>query len=332
MITRRNVLAVALTTTLSAGFVAGTGLPSMAQTVSTAVTDVRVPDGFWSTFTSKTETVDGITYHYVTGGTGPAMILIHGFPQSWAEWRFVMPELAKHFTVYAVDMKGSGGSDKPFGEVPGAGYDKVTLARELAGLMAALGHDKVDVVGHDIGGMVAYAWGVTLPGTVDRVAIMDVPLVGTPVFDQIRQDPRAWHFSFQAVPELPELLIAGQERLYAEHFMKGFLINQAAFTDRDFDDIGKNLAQPGTLRGAFEYYRAFPQDAIDNAELLKVPLAMPVLAVNGGVMSGGAPFEQQMLQSSATNVTAAVIPDSGHWITEENPAEVAKALIAFFAQ
>jgi pimeloyl-ACP methyl ester carboxylesterase len=332
MINRRNILSAALTTALAVGFVAGTGLPAMAQTAPNVVTDVRVPDGFWSTFASKTETVDGITFHYVTGGSGPPMILIHGFPQNWAEWRFVMPELAKHFTVYAVDMKGSGGSDKVFGKAPGEGYDKKTLAKELAGLMSALGHKKVHVVGHDIGGMVAYAWAATMPATVDRVAIMDVPLIGTPIFDQIRQDPRAWHFSFQAVPELPEELIAGQERLYATHFIKSLLANQAAFTERDFDDIGKNLAQPGTLRGAFEYYRAFPQDAKDNAELLKAPLAMPVLAVNGGVMSGGAPFEQQMLQPHATNVTAAVIPDSGHWITEENPAELAKALIAFFAK
>jgi pimeloyl-ACP methyl ester carboxylesterase len=330
MVTRRTILTVALTTALAAGFVARTGLPSMAQTVSTAVTDVRVPDGFWSTFTSKMQTVDGTTYHYVTGGSGPPMILIHGFPQNWAEWRFVMPELAKHFTVYAVDMKGSGGSDKPFGDVPGAGYDKKTLAKELAGLMRTLGHEKIHVVGHDIGGMVAYAWAATLPETVDRVAIMDVPLLGTAIFDQIRQDPRAWHFSFQAVPELPEQLVAGQERLYATHFIKSLLANQAAFTERDFDDIGKNLAEPGNLRGAFEYYRAFPQDTKDNAELLKMQLTMPVLAVNGGVMSGGQPFEQQMLQPHAVNVTAAVMSNSGHWITEENPNELAEKLIAFF--
>lgn len=264
----------------------------------------------------------GVSLHAVVAGTGPAVFLIHGWPQTWYEWTPVIDELAKHHTVVAVDLKGAGNSSKPL-----TGYDKVTMAAELDELRKALGFDTVQVIGHDFGGMVAYAWAATHRDTVTRLGIFDVPIPGAELWDSIYADPTVWHFSFHQNRDLPEFLISGREYGYVESFFRGRATNHAAFTDDDVEVYARSLAQPGSVRSTLEWYRALEQDAEDNRKFKQEPLTIPVLALGGENRWG--PRIVAMVSEFATNVTGGSIPACGHWVVEERPDAVLAALADF---
>ncbi|WP_235624081.1 alpha/beta fold hydrolase [Mycolicibacterium goodii] len=263
-----------------------------------------------------------VSLHAVVMGAGPAVFLIHGFPQTWHEWTPVMEDLARHHTVVAVDLKGAGGSSKP-----PLGYDKVTMAAELDALRAALGFDTVQVVGHDIGAMVAYAWAATHRDTVTRLAVFDIALPGTSVWDSVVTDPLAWHFAFHQCRDVPEFLIAGRERGYVEYFLRSRTVNHDAFSEHTIERYAHALAQPGATRSALEWYRAFAQDDADNRRLAEDPLTIPVLALGGSDRWG--PKMLDMLGELATDVTGGSIPDCGHWVVEERPDVVLTELEKF---
>jgi pimeloyl-ACP methyl ester carboxylesterase len=263
-----------------------------------------------------------VSLHAVVAGTGPALFLIHGWPQTWYEWTPVIDELAAHHTVVAVDLKGAGNSSKPL-----TGYDKVTMAGELDALRTVLGFDTVQVVGHDFGGMVAYAWAASHRAIVTRLGIFDVPIPGAELWDSIYADPTVWHFSFHQNRDLPEFLISGREYGYVESFFRGRATNHAAFTDQDVELYARALAQPGSLRSTLEWYRALEQDAEDNRKFKKEPLAIPVLALGGENRWG--PRIVDMVSEFASSVTGGSIPDCGHWIVEERPDAVLDALATF---
>lgn len=290
--------------------------PAIAQEIEDSTFD--------GTFTRHYITLDtGIRMHYVIGGSGDPVVLVHGWPQTWAEWREIMPTLAEQYTVIAIDMRGAGESDKPL-----TGYDKATLAGDIYALITALGYDSVHYVGHDIGGMVGYAYAHDYPQATRSLTILDVPLPGIePFWSMIIADPRSWHFAFHAVPDVPEALVFGQERLYIEHFIEGFLYNPEAFSDEDYQLFADAYAQPGAMRAGFEYYRAFPQDIEQNAIYAQTPLEMPVLALGGEFGSGA--IMQPMLESVANNVTGGIIEQSGHWLSEEQPEILLERLLAF---
>ncbi len=264
----------------------------------------------------------GVSLHAVVAGAGPAVFLIHGWPQTWYEWTPVIDELAKHHTVVAVDLKGAGNSSKPL-----TGYDKVTMAAELDELRKALGFDTVQVIGHDFGGMVAYAWAATHRDTVTRLGIFDVPIPGAELWDSIYADPTVWHFSFHQNRDLPEFLISGREYGYVESFFRGRATNHAAFTDDDVEVYARALAQPGSVRSTLEWYRALEQDAEDNRKFKQEPLTIPVLALGGENRWG--PKIVGMVSEFATNVTGGSIPACGHWVVEERPDAVLAALAEF---
>jgi pimeloyl-ACP methyl ester carboxylesterase len=274
---------------------------------------------------SQYVTVNQVKYHYTSTGDGQPVVLLHGWPQNLNEWNHVVPTLAKKYRVIAIDMKGSGKSDKP----TNSGYDKKTIAQEVRGVVKQLGLSKVHLVGHDIGMMVAYAYAAQFPSEVSKLVVMDAPLPGTNEFTQISQDPRAWHFAFQAANEVPEHLVKGRERWYFKHFMLSVAGRPNVFTEREFDEYAKAQSQPGALTGGFNYYRAFAQDAKDNAEWMKTPLTMPVLALNGGVLTNGYPFVLEMMKRVATNVQGEALPNTGHWIPEEQPALLTEKLLRF---
>lgn len=263
-----------------------------------------------------------VSLHAVVAGSGPALFLLHGWPETWREWMPILEDLARHHTVVAVDLKGAGGSSKPL-----LGYDKVTMADELDMLRAKLGFDTVQVVGHDIGGMVAYAWAATHRDTVTRLAVLDVPLPGASLWDGILTDPLAWHFAFHQCRDVPEFLIAGRERGYVEYFLRGRTANQDAFTDEAVDHYAHALAQPGSVRSTLEWYRAFGQDADDNRKLARDPLTIPVLTLGGEHRWG--PKMVGMLREFATDVRGGSIPDCGHWVVEERPDVVLAELEGF---
>lgn len=299
-------------------FVLLTALQSLAQ--------IPNATAFNRTFTHHTATVNNVRLHYVTGGRGEPVVLLHGFGSTWYMWRHVMPDLAKNFSVIVPDLRGAGDSDKP-----ATGYDKRTLAEDIHQLVTLLGHQRIFLVGHDIGLMVAYAYAAAHPGEVRRLVLLDAPIPGTRTFEAIEHSPMVWHFAFHNVRDLPEALVAGRERTYlTEGFYRALSYNPAAFTEADVDEYVRCYSAPGRMRGGFEYFRAFAEDARQNKEYFKTKLPMPVLAL-GGAQSLG-PTMVNMANEVATNVRGGVIERCGHWVADERPEYVTEQLLLFFAE
>jgi len=271
----------------------------------------------------------GVTLHYVTAGAGDnVIVLLHGFPQTWLEWRRLIPPLvAAGYRVIAPDYRGAGHSSRPL-----AGYDKRTLASDVRGLVSdALGVcGPIVLVGHDIGLMVAYAYAQMFRADVSHLVVVDAPLPGTRVFDRLRADPRVWQFAFHSVRDIPEMLIAGRERAYLQAFFNARLFNVGAITDLDLDLYTSAYAAPGALRAGLELYRSFDQDIEDNRVLLAEygQLTAPVLAVGGQASTTG-PLMADMMREVAINVSELRVPNAAHWIAEENPDALASGLLAF---
>ena len=267
--------------------------------------------------------MNGVRLHYVAAGNGEPVVLVHGFPQTWYEWRRMIPALAERFTVIAPDYRGAGHSSRPV-----TGYDKRTMATDLRELVRHLGFERAAIVGHDIGLMVAYSYAAQFPEATSKLVAIDAPLPGTKVWDRISVDPRVWHFAFHGARDLPETLVAGREREYLTFFVNARIYNTAAFTPEDLDHYVRAYAEPGAMRAGFEVYRAFEQDVRDNRELMKNRLTMPVLAV-GGAHSTSGPLIEEMMREVADDVTGVVIPESAHWIPEENPDALLESLATF---
>jgi pimeloyl-ACP methyl ester carboxylesterase len=280
------------------------------------------------TFSHHTASVNGIQMHYVIGGKGDPIVLLHGFPQTWYEWRHIMPELAKNYTVIAPDLRGFGDSSKPV-----TGYDGKTTAEDIYQLISQLGFNQILLVAHDVGSQTAYSYAAAHPNNVSKLVIMDFPFPG---FLPPEFGPNGpWWFAFYQVPDLPEALLEGKEREYISWFMKGLAYNPSAFTEEDIDVFASHVSAPGGMRAAFEHFRAFPVDAEQNKESAKAKITIPVLALGGDIypaLGGDLPgnFALSSLQSLATNVKGVTVPLSGHWIPEEQPDFVIKQLANFF--
>ena len=282
------------------------------------------------TFSHHMASVNGIQMHYVIGGKGDPVVLLHGFPQSWYEWRHIIPALAKNYTVVAPDLRGFGDSSKPI-----TGYDGKTTAEDIYQLVSQLGfkNQPIFLVAHDVGAQTAYSYAFSHPNNVSKLVIMDFPYPGflPPEFGE--NGP--WWFAFHQTPNLPEFLVDGKEREYISWFFKELAYNPSAITEKDIDIFASHFSAPGTARSAFEYFRAFPIDAEQNKESAKTPITIPVLALGGDIypgLGGDIPgnFAASSLQSLATNVTGVTVPLSGHWIAEERPDFVIDQLSKFF--
>ncbi|MFT5508571.1 MAG: pimeloyl-ACP methyl ester carboxylesterase [Hyphomicrobiaceae bacterium] len=270
-----------------------------------------------------------VMLHYVTAGSGPPLVLLHGWPQTWYEWRHVIAPLAKHYTVIAPDLRGLGDSSRP-----PTGYDKKTVANDIWQLMSTkLGHQSFDLVGHDWGGPTAFALAAAHPDAVKSLTIVDVVIPGDG--GDFSEGGRRWHHQFHITPDLPEALIAGRERVYLQWFYQTFAYRPDAIDDAALDEFVRTYSQPGALRAGFNFYRSIGQDAKDNAALLATGfrLPMPVLAIGGGTSyphgrGRGAAVEESM-RRVATNVRAHVIPECGHFVPEEQPEELTRLLLEF---
>jgi pimeloyl-ACP methyl ester carboxylesterase len=274
----------------------------------------------------------GVRLHYVTAGAGPrTAVLLHGFPQTWREWRHVIPRLvAAGYRVVAPDYRGAGHSWRP-----PAGYDKRTMAGDVRRLVREhLGlAEPVVLVGHDIGLMVAFAYAEGYRDEVSHLVVVDAPLPGTDAFDRLRTDPRVWHFAFQGAPgarDVAEMLVAGRERAYLRAFFDARSADPSAVTAADFDAYVAAYEAPGAMRAGFELYRAFDRDAADNRDALaqRGKLTIPVLAVGGSTSNAGALMEA-MMREVAEDVTGVRVPRTAHWVPEENPAALAAAVLEF---
>ena len=272
---------------------------------------------------SRYADVDGVRLHYLVAGTGPAVVLLHGYAQTSHMWRPLMVELAKTHTVVAPDLRGFGASAKP-----ATGYDKKTMAQDVHGLVAKLGLGKIGIVGHDIGLMVAYAYAAQYPDTVSRIALMDAFLPGVGDWTQVWLLRDLWHFHFYG--KTPLALVKGRERIYFEHFWNDFAADPAhSVSEKDRRFYAAAYAQPGGMAAGFEVFRAFEQDARDFAAFSKVKLGMPMLVLTGEKASGEFLIVQGRLV--ADNVEGVVIKGSGHWLMDEAPQQVIPRLVAFFA-
>ncbi len=282
--------------------------------------DLRVEHG-------KVDVGDGVRLHYVAAGSGPPLVLVHGFPQTWWEWRRIMPALARRFRVIAVDYRGAGDSDRP-----PAGYDKRTMAADVRAVARELvGEQPFALVGHDMGAFVSFALAAHHPDAVSRLVLIDAPVPGTAVWDRLVTSPRLWHVAFHGTRDIPEMLVAGRERAYLEQFYDHRAYLPHAITPVDVDVYVRSYRQPGAMRAAFETYRAIPEDVVAHRELLaRGRLPMPVLVV-GGAASASGPALREMAAEIATDVRHATVPDCAHWIPEEQPERLLAVLDEFLA-
>jgi pimeloyl-ACP methyl ester carboxylesterase len=274
-----------------------------------------------STFSHHTASVNGIQMHYVIGGQGDPVVLLHGWPQTWYEWRHVMPALAKNYTVIAPDLRGLGDSSKPV-----TGYDGNTTAQDIYQLVSLLGFSKIFLVGHDVGVQTAYSYAAAHPDNVSKLVILDVPILG---FFPAGTEDCCWWFGFHQTRDIPEALTAGKEREYLSWFYR-LAYNPDAITEADIDEYVSHYSAPGGMRAGFEYYRAFPIDAEQNKEHSSVKLPMPVLVLGGEYSLGTAALES--MRSLATDVRGGIVPLSGHWIAEERPDFLVEQLARFFGE
>ncbi|MGW5277718.1 alpha/beta fold hydrolase [Streptomyces sp. NPDC004044] len=286
-----------------------------------------LPAGFAKTFTSRLIHAGGLRQHAVIGGDGPPLLLIHGWPQNWYAWRMLMPELARNYTVIAVDQRGIGLTDKPKD-----GYDTRTLANDLIALMDALGHQRFAVAGHDTGMPIGYALAADHPDRVERLAVAEAIVPGvTPspvLFGSATANNMLWHFPFNRVDEVNEQLVRGREDIYF-----GWQFATKAARKLPDDAVGYYIdtlaSHRDALRGSFGWYRAFDATFAQNTERAKTKLAMPVLAIGGAASVGEGVANTMKL--TADNVQSLVIPGCGHWVAEEAPQEMLTALTAFLA-
>jgi pimeloyl-ACP methyl ester carboxylesterase len=270
---------------------------------------------------SKMATVDGLQFHYLSAGHGPAVILLHGYTQTSRMWRPIIPQLAEKFTVIAPDLPGIGDSG-----IPSDGLDMKSAATRVHALARSLGIEKARVVGHDIGLMVAYAYAAQFPSEVEKLVVMDAFLPGVAGWEDVYNNPGIWHFRFNG--PTPEALVRGRERTYFEHYWNDFAADKThSISESDRVAYAAAYARPGRMRAGWAYFVSFPQAAKDFAVLSQTKLTMPVLAI-GGEKANGTLLGQQM-KLVAANATMLVLKNTGHWVLEEQPKETTAALLNF---
>jgi pimeloyl-ACP methyl ester carboxylesterase len=272
-------------------------------------------------FSNQYAIVNGVKIHYVIGGQGTPLMLVHGFPQNWYMWNRLLPELSKHFTVIAPDLRGVGESGKPQG-----GYDKKTMAIDLHELAKKLGYKKIDIAGHDIGMMVAWAYAAQFPNEVNKLALLDALIPGVePVWSQVKA--QAWWFGFFSQPHSAEA-VEGRMNFILGDFFPAVSFVQNSFTPQEKAEFTRAYSVKGATRASFLWF-LFDQDIKDNQAFRKNKLAMPVLAMGSDHF---APFLGAHVRLVASNVKVCTITGSGHWILQEQPAQVQKGLLDFFIE
>lgn len=278
-------------------------------------------------YQSATARVNGVDIHYLKAGSGKkVLVLVHGFGEFSRMWIPLFDTFGKDYTIIAPDIRGLGDSSHP-----ASGYDKKTAAVDIHELVKSLGHEKIYLVGHDIGLMVAYAYAAQYPAEVEKLALLEAPIPGIgEIWPQIYTNPQLWHFHFVFSPIALDL-VKGRERTFLEHFWQSLSANPASMSEAERRLYAASYAKESTMRSAFAYFKAFDsEDARDNREFAKTKLPMPLLVIAGDKAMGGTLEVQARLV--ATNVTAILLKDTGHWLMSERPAEVKAALGDFFSK
>jgi pimeloyl-ACP methyl ester carboxylesterase len=265
----------------------------------------------------------GADIYVRSGGIGPAVILIHGYAENSDSWAPLALVLSKDHTVIVPDLRGIGRSS-----LPDSGYDKKTQAQDIRSVITALGFDKTDVVAHDIGNMVAYAYASLYPGKVTRLVVMDAPIPGIAPWEDILRNPGVWHFNFHG-PDA-ERLVVGREQIYFDRIWNDFTGSPGLPDEATRKFYTQSYVRAGGMRAGFAQFAAFHQDALDNAVFAENKLTMPVLAI-GGEKSFGA-TQAVIMRNIATDVTEEVVLGSGHWLMEEKPEHTVAVISKFLAK
>jgi pimeloyl-ACP methyl ester carboxylesterase len=279
-------------------------------------------------WTHHTARVNGFLMHYVIAGSGYPLVFLHGWPQSWYEWRKIIPALAERFTVIAPDLRGLGDSDRPL-----IGYDKRTLASDVYELVKSLGFTKIGLTGHDWGGGVAYYFAYDHPEMIERLMILDmIPGLGrTGDKMDIRAAQRLWHVFFHGgIPDLAEKLVSANVKGYLSYFYTSPAYNYspAIFSEEDIIEYVRVYSQPGALRAGFQYYRTGLQEDLDNLASCTNKLTMPVLAWGGESFLGNI---VPAWQGVAETVQGGEVKQCGHFVAEEKPEFVIQQAKEFFS-
>jgi pimeloyl-ACP methyl ester carboxylesterase len=287
----------------------------------------NLPEGFTATFTSRYIDTGDLRQHVVTGGEGPPLLLVHGWPQTWYAWRLVMPALARDFSVVVPDQRGTGLSGKPAG-----GYDTATLAGDLVALMDALGHQRFAVAGHDTGMWIGYALAADHPARLDRLAVAETPLPGLspspPLFANAHLNDALWHFGFNRLAEVNEQLVTGREETYfGWQFASKAAKKLPDYAVRHY--VGALASGPEALHASFAIYRALDTTIAQNQERKTRRLTLPILGIGGQYSLGGQVADTMKL--GADDVETLVVPGCAHWVPEEAPEQLLAALTAFLA-
>jgi pimeloyl-ACP methyl ester carboxylesterase len=301
---RPHALFVLIVLLLSTGFSVSTKADAQAETIA-----------------SRTAEINGARLHYFTAGHGTPLILLHGYAETSLMWKPIIPALAKRFTVIAPDLPGIGDSD-----IPADGLDMKSAAIRIHDLAKSLGVQKAEVVGHDIGLMVAYAYAVQFPAEVSKLVLMDAFLPGVAGWEAVYNNPGIWHFRFNG--PTPEALVKGRERTYFDYFWNDFAADKNhSIPEADRKAYAAAYARPGRMHAGWAYFVSFLQAAKDFAQLSQTKLTMPVLTIGGEKSLGEALGQQAKLV--ATDATVVVLKNTGHWVLEENPQETTEALLKF---
>lgn len=280
-------------------------------------------------FSHRHALIDGVRVHYLLGGRvdAPALVLLAGFPESGYAWRRVAPLLAPHYRVLVPDLPGQGDSDRPL-----EGYDTASLATTVHALVRRLGLRRHAMAGHDVGAWVAYAYAGMFAEDVAALALIDAGIPGATLPDALPIAPetawKTWHFAFHALPDLPEALLGGRERLYLEWFLKRKAADPGTFSDADIDEYLRGFAAPGALRAGLGYYRAAARSAAQNRQRARAgKLPVPLLAVSAD--QGSIPDMATPLRAFFERVEGATLADCGHYVPEEQPQALAERLSRF---
>lgn len=272
--------------------------------------------------------VGNVRLHYLDAGAGETVVLLHGWPQSSHAWRKLIPLLAERFRVIAPDLRGVANSSKPQD-----GYDKKTVAADVHDLIRSLGIDRILLVGHDMGGQVGYAYAAQWPDEVEKFVFMES---GLPAFGQEEamdvSKGGSWHFGFNMQSDLAVALVSGRERMFLEYVLRRDTVgpvDPSSISDADLDVYANVWRQPGALRSSLAYYRELRTDAEDNRRFGATRLPMPVLAI--GAEHGYGEASAKTITKVADYVTSVMVPQSGHYIAEEQPDALASVLQNFFA-
>jgi pimeloyl-ACP methyl ester carboxylesterase len=270
---------------------------------------------------SQTSEIDGVKVHYLIAGQGPAVILLHGYAETCLMWRPIMPLLADRFTVITPDLPGIGESD-----IPASGLDMTTAASRMHALARSLGVETAEVVVHDIGLMVAYAYAAQFPAEVSKLVVMDAFLPGVGAWEAVYNSPDYWHFRFHG--PTPEALVQGRERIYFEYFWNDLAADKTrSVPNADREAYTALYSGAGRMRAGWAYFVSLQQAAIDFAKFAKTTLTMPVLSIGGDKSLGE--FLGQQMKLVASDLRSVVVKDAGHWIMEEQPQQTTEALMKF---